>query len=66
VAGTHAWIGSANASSTHPNPDAVDWSLTTPDARVVRGLRARFNQHWRASSVLPAMETGRANERFAS
>lgn len=52
VAGTHAWVGSANASSTHPFPDAVEWSLTTPNPHVVRGIRARFNENWRASSAL--------------
>jgi hypothetical protein len=53
VAGTHAWIGSANASSTRPNPDAVEWSLTTANPRVAREIRSRFNQNWRASSALP-------------
>lgn len=52
VAGAHGWIGSANATSTHPNGRDVDWSITTADARFTRELKHRFDAHWRESQPL--------------
>lgn len=52
VAGARCWIGSANATSTHPNGRDVDWALTTADARFARELKHRFDAHWRESQPL--------------
>lgn len=54
IAGTHAWIGSANATSTYPNAGDVDWSLTTKDAHLAAVLKHRFDAHWRESKPLSA------------
>lgn len=53
IAGTHAWIGSANATTPRLNGSDIDWSLATTDARVVGALKSHFNAHWRASNPIP-------------
>jgi PLD-like domain len=52
IAGTHAWVGSANATSIYPHADAVEWSLTTSDKRVLRTLKKRFDMRWKAATPL--------------
>jgi hypothetical protein len=52
VAGSHAWIGSANATSVFPRPDDIEWSLTSPNRSVGRALRLRFNAHWREGNPI--------------
>lgn len=50
LAGTRAWIGSANASAAFDRPDQLDWGARTDDATIVAALRARFEQRWAAAS----------------
>lgn len=57
IAGSRAWIGSANATSTHYNGRDVDWSLTCKNAAVVRALKHRFNAHWRESAALQVLKS---------
>lgn len=49
TAGDAAWIGSADATSPHPDGDRVDWGKTTHDRRIVRALHARFEANWARS-----------------
>jgi len=53
VAGACAWIGSANATSPYFNGGDIDWSLTTADPYIIRGLKSHFANHWRASLPIP-------------
>ncbi|HKU68625.1 MAG TPA: phospholipase D-like domain-containing protein [Candidatus Baltobacteraceae bacterium] len=59
VAGTRAWIGSANATSTYQSANAVEWSLSTSDKRVVHALQQRFNARWREATPVHAPSTAR-------
>ena len=45
--GSHAWIGSANATSPYYNGDCIDWGLRTSDAHIVNALQKRFDANWR-------------------
>jgi hypothetical protein len=47
-----AWIGSANATSTHWNADEIEWGLRTRDPRIVRALESRFNRMWNTARRL--------------
>ncbi|GAC1507099.1 MAG: hypothetical protein NVS1B14_12140 [Vulcanimicrobiaceae bacterium] len=44
VAGSQAWIGSANASAGRP--EQLDWGLRVFDASAVERVRARFEHNW--------------------
>jgi phosphatidylserine/phosphatidylglycerophosphate/cardiolipin synthase-like enzyme len=44
-----AWAGSANATPAESDPDQTEWALCTRSAPLVRGLQARFDEHWAAS-----------------
>jgi phosphatidylserine/phosphatidylglycerophosphate/cardiolipin synthase-like enzyme len=46
VAGSRAWIGSANASPDFGKPDMIDWGMRTEDAAIVEAARARFEARW--------------------
>lgn len=47
ICGTsHAWVGSADATSTYYDGDRIDWGLRSDTPSIVRGLKARFNAHW--------------------
>ncbi len=45
VAGTRAWIGSANA--TYGAQNQIDWGMQIKDAHVCKELQARFDSTWR-------------------
>lgn len=47
--GERAWVGSANATATWPDPNESDWGYSTDTKRFVRALQSRFNVNWRAS-----------------
>jgi hypothetical protein len=49
LAGTRAWIGSANASPDCPKLDMIDWGLCTSDAATVAAARARVEARWSAA-----------------
>lgn len=53
-----AWIGSANATSTHYNGDCIDWGLKTDDAQLVWTVQARFNAHWRLARPFRVSSNG--------
>jgi len=44
VAGTDAWVGSANATFS-PGP-IIDWGLRSSDSALAAGLEARFQHNW--------------------
>jgi phosphatidylserine/phosphatidylglycerophosphate/cardiolipin synthase-like enzyme len=52
VSGSHAWIGSANATSPFPRPGDLEWSLSSTDPHLVHALRARFMAHWRQARAI--------------
>ncbi|HTU82752.1 MAG TPA: hypothetical protein VMF61_11520 [Candidatus Acidoferrales bacterium] len=55
VAGSRAWIGSANASfALRDAGDLTDWGLTTGDAAVVAAARDRVERRWTAAKPLTA------------
>ena len=47
--GKRAWVGSANATATHPDPYETDWGYSTDRKEFVRSLQSRFNANWRTS-----------------
>ncbi|MDQ6827101.1 MAG: phospholipase D-like domain-containing protein [Candidatus Eremiobacteraeota bacterium] len=52
LAGTHAWIGSANA--TAGQPDEIDWGMKVDDRSIVRSLKARFEANWNCARAFGA------------
>lgn len=44
LAGTSAWVGSANATAGYP--ETIDWGMRTRVVPVVGALAARFEQNW--------------------
>ncbi len=54
VAGSRAWVGSANATSAFLTPDQLDWGARTAKRAVVDELRAHFESRWRAARELSA------------
>jgi hypothetical protein len=51
VAGTQAWVGSANA-GVYP-PDMIDWGMRTRLPALVDALQARFEENWTARGAHP-------------
>ena len=49
VGGARAWIGSANATSSFPNGNEIEWGLRTDAPDVLRHLARRFSGTWRAA-----------------
>jgi hypothetical protein len=53
VAGSTAWMGSANATYARGAAGAQrDWGLTTQAPELVAALRAQFERNWRAAAPL--------------
>jgi|HubBroStandDraft_2_1064218.scaffolds.fasta_scaffold00328_15 hypothetical protein len=46
VAGTAAWLGSANATIAAPGSDSTDWGLSTRNPEIVAAVRARLEDQW--------------------
>ena len=46
VAGSAAWLGSANATIAGPGTDSTDWGLDTRDAAIVAAVRSRLEAEW--------------------
>jgi len=57
LAGTRAWIGSANASPDFEKPDMIDWGIRTEDAAIVNAARARVEARWSESRVFTPKTT---------
>jgi phosphatidylserine/phosphatidylglycerophosphate/cardiolipin synthase-like enzyme len=53
VAGSRAWIGSANASCVPCNPDAVEWGLCTRARRIAAALQSTFDRTWAQAEESP-------------
>lgn len=53
VAGSRAWIGSANASPDFGNPDMIDWGVCTGAAATVAAARERVESRWNDARPLP-------------
>ncbi len=49
VAGTAAWLGSANATIAAPGSDSTDWGLRTRNAKIVAAVRARLEANWQTA-----------------
>jgi hypothetical protein len=49
VAGTAAWLGSANATIAAPDSDSTDWGLDTRNAEIVAAVRARLEADWQTA-----------------
>ncbi|MFY9739521.1 MAG: phospholipase D-like domain-containing protein [Candidatus Cybelea sp.] len=49
VAGTAAWLGSANATIAAPGSDSTDWGLRTRNAEIVAAVRARLEANWQTA-----------------
>ena len=49
VAGTAAWLGSANATIAAPGSDSTDWGLNTRNAEIVAAVRARLEADWQTA-----------------
>lgn len=49
VAGTAAWLGSANATIAAPGSDSTDWGLRTRNAEIVAAVRARLEETWQTA-----------------
>ena len=49
VAGTAAWLGSANATIAAPGSDSTDWGLDTRNAEIVAAVRARLEADWQTA-----------------
>lgn len=47
VAGTRAWIGSANASAAFSHPDQLDWGACSRSGALLAHLRRAFARAWR-------------------
>lgn len=54
LAGTRAWIGSANATSAYYAPDQLDWGARTKGRAIVRQLRSRFESRWQTAREIRA------------
>ncbi|HEY9086303.1 MAG TPA: hypothetical protein VIN40_10285 [Candidatus Tyrphobacter sp.] len=54
LAGHHAWIGSANATSAYYDPNQLDWGANTRDRAIVAHLRARVESRWQSARDLSA------------
>jgi hypothetical protein len=52
VAGSRAWLGSANATFTGHGRGSLDWGLRTSGPGIVRALHDQFAKNWRASAPL--------------
>ena len=46
VAGSGAWLGSANATAAFGESDMIDWGLCTSDPAIVSAVRARLEAAW--------------------
>jgi hypothetical protein len=53
LAGSGAWIGSANASPAFGYPDTIDWGLRTSARAIVEAARARVEARWAGGKPLP-------------
>jgi hypothetical protein len=49
VAGTHAWLGSANATTPYYDGSQLEWGLRTDSSEIVNVLERRFNGAWEHS-----------------
>ncbi len=52
LAGTNAWLGSANASPAFGKLDMLDWGVCTNDAETVAAARARVEARWSSAKTL--------------
>jgi hypothetical protein len=52
VGARHAWVGSADATSTWLDGDRIEWSVHSASPPIVRGLAAHFRAHWKDSKAL--------------
>jgi hypothetical protein len=46
IAGTRAWVGSANATVAFGESNMSDWGVRTSDPAIVAAVRARIEAHW--------------------
>jgi hypothetical protein len=46
VAGSGAWLGSANATAAFGESDMIDWGLCTSDPAIVSAVRTRLEAAW--------------------
>lgn len=58
LAGSRAWLGSANATAAFDKPDQIDWGLRTDEPAVVAHLRETFERRWK--SAVPFSSTAAA------
>jgi hypothetical protein len=49
VAGTGAWLGSANATIAAPGSDSTDWGLNTSNGEIVAAVRGRLEREWQTA-----------------
>ncbi|HUY41917.1 MAG TPA: phospholipase D-like domain-containing protein [Candidatus Dormibacteraeota bacterium] len=54
LAGSRAWVGSANATSAYLTPRQLDWGVRTPNPAIVDELRAHFEARWQSARALSA------------
>jgi hypothetical protein len=52
VAGSNAWLGSANATSAWDKGEMPDWGIATGDATIVAAVRDRVERTWNAARPL--------------
>ncbi len=51
LAGTRAWIGSANATVAFGESNMTDWGVRTSDPVIVAAVRARIEAHWSSAKT---------------
>lgn len=57
IAGSHTWLGSADATSAYGVGDRIDWGMAFSSAALERRLEARFEARWSHAKALD--QTGR-------
>ncbi len=60
VAGSRAWVGSANASAAFAQPDTIDWGARTSAPPIVHRLRAAFERRWSTARTFEPPTSSRA------
>lgn len=56
VAGSSAWLGSANATYAGTGYNMTDWGVRTNDAAIAETVRSRLEAQWAAGRDLPATD----------
>ncbi len=60
LAGSRAWLGSANATAAFAKPDQIDWGVRTDDGALIAHLRKTFEDRWSVSTPLLQEEPANA------